>query len=291
MSILSWCSRRVGGLSLTTLLILCSWVLWIEIKGKRHDGTTDNAASSLHFTQQTGRPTWRAQSVLPTVLAYYSLFIHVLVTIFPFRACWGIWDVTRNLKRAAGAKKVKKNLTVERKLSSGSISSAKTLTPSTSSAGSSDTEDIDPGFYGDDEQDLNRPYHAILIPNYKEDVEILRETLDVLASHSQARRQYDVSQQTLFSSILVREQRDNRSRRFTWPWRPANRTATSKQCVWYQTSSRSSAPLNTRCIRQISPATRPEKVAISHGLLVKPVKDTRRASETTLSSPSSMVSC
>ena len=35
--------------------------------------------------------------------------------------------------------------------------------------------------------------HAILLPSYKEDVDNLRETLDVLASHAQARISYDVS--------------------------------------------------------------------------------------------------
>lgn len=41
--------------------------------------------------------------------------------------------------------------------------------------------------------DQDKVVHAIIIPNYKEDVDGLRETLGVLASHPQARVSYDVS--------------------------------------------------------------------------------------------------
>ena len=36
-------------------------------------------------------------------------------------------------------------------------------------------------------------YHAIMIPIYKEEIDTLRDTLDVLSSHAQARTSYDVS--------------------------------------------------------------------------------------------------
>ena len=45
----------------------------------------------------------------------------------------------------------------------------------------------------DVEFDQDKVIHAIIVPNYKEDVDGLRETLDVLASHPQARMSYDVS--------------------------------------------------------------------------------------------------
>ena len=95
------------------------------------------------------------------------------------------------MKKLAGRKKLR-DFTVERKLSSSSLSSAETLTPG-SSFTSSDTEDFEAGYTADVESDKLHPIHAVLIPNYKEDVDVLRETLDVLASHPRARRQYDVS--------------------------------------------------------------------------------------------------
>lgn len=43
--------------------------------------------------------------------------------------------------------------------------------------------------------------HAILIPSYKEDIDTLRGTLDVLAGHSLAAKQYDVRWNSIFSSL------------------------------------------------------------------------------------------
>ena len=189
MAFLSWCSRRVGGLSLLALVSLCSWVLLNEIKSTRHDAPQHKGAVNYHFKHQQ-RPS-KVEAVLVLTFAYYSLFIHILVTIFPFRACWGIWDVTRGLKRVTGSKKPR-SFKTERKLSSSSFSSAETLNPGSSST-SSDAEDFEAGYYADIESDQLGPIHAVLIPNYKEDFDVLRETLDVLASHPRARCQYDVS--------------------------------------------------------------------------------------------------
>lgn len=36
-------------------------------------------------------------------------------------------------------------------------------------------------------------YHAIMTPIYREEIETLRDTLDVLSSHAQARSSYDLS--------------------------------------------------------------------------------------------------
>jgi hypothetical protein len=79
-----------------------------------------------------------------------------------------------------------------RRLSSTSLSSAETLTPAFSTT-SSEIGDIDMGESATDiGPDYERVVHAIIIPNYKEDSDGLRETLDVLASHPQACASYDV---------------------------------------------------------------------------------------------------
>jgi hypothetical protein len=190
MKVFSWCSRRVGGLSLLLLISLCSWILLNEIQNTRNDSS--DARSKIDHQFNDGEPASRTRSISILILAYYSLFIHILVAIFPFRACWAIWDVTRSLKAVARQTKWK-TLRTERKLSSSSLSSAETLTLSRSSSNSSDTEDLESGYCSEVEADNHQPIHTVLIPNYKEDVDILRETLDVLASHPQARSQYDVS--------------------------------------------------------------------------------------------------
>lgn len=43
------------------------------------------------------------------------------------------------------------------------------------------------------DEDREPLVHAIIVPNYKEELDTLRETLDVLGSHPQARTSYEVS--------------------------------------------------------------------------------------------------
>jgi hypothetical protein len=193
MGVLSWCSRRVGGLSLATLVFLCTVVILNEHHLlSRGQGNTTPDTSSITPHPPRSR-------LLTIFFAYYSLIVHIVVSIFPFRACWAIWDITRSLKRMSPARRYRDHdthhhLGPERKLSTYSLSSsADTLTPSRASATSSDTEDFDSGYFADVEPESPQHFHALLIPNYKEDVDVLRETLDVLASHPQARAQYDVS--------------------------------------------------------------------------------------------------
>jgi hypothetical protein len=177
MSVLSWCSRRVGGLSFVALVSLCALVLFNEFRSLRKDKINPGRRN------EDG-------GFLVLIFAYYSLFIHILVTIFPVRACWAIWDITRSVKNVARSKRWRE--LPERKLSTYSLSSAETLTPSRASATSSDTEDFESGYFADVEPETALHFHTILIPNYKEDIDVLRETLDVLACHPQARAQYDV---------------------------------------------------------------------------------------------------
>jgi hypothetical protein len=62
-----------------------------------------------------------------------------------------------------------------------------------SSTSSSEAGDVEPESFADADIAPDRVIHAIVIPNYKEENDTLRETLEVLASHPQARNTYDVS--------------------------------------------------------------------------------------------------
>lgn len=129
------------------------------------------------------------------LFSYYCLLIHFLVFIFPLRSCWAVFNITRSLKKAARARELKDiKFGHRRRASSTSLSSAETLTSSrdVSSATSSEAGDFDLEGTADDIA-TDRVIHAIVIPNYKEENDTLRETLEVLASHPQARSTYDVS--------------------------------------------------------------------------------------------------
>lgn len=193
MSFFSWCTRRVGGLSLIALIILCYYVISAELR-LRTDGGVPRV--QLHGTNHYRVPQDGAGMAgnWTIFFAYYSLFIHALVILFPIRACWAVEDLTRSLKKVARNKQMKDfKFNDPRRLSSTSLSSAETLISSQSSSASSEAGDMELGYFADANAEQEKILHAILIPNYKEDIEGLRETLDVLASHPQARSTYDVS--------------------------------------------------------------------------------------------------
>jgi hypothetical protein len=134
---------------------------------------------------------WRA------FFAYYSLLIHALVVIFPIRACWAIWELTEILQQTT--LKTRKTTILSNSWHKWKISSSPSLastetsiserSPSRSSSEKGDY--LDSG--SESEDDLEPVIHAILIPNYKESVDGLRETLDVLACHPQAKYSYHAS--------------------------------------------------------------------------------------------------
>ena len=195
MSLFAWCSRRAGGISIVALVSLCYWVITQESKLQRHGFKSEQpetSSASYSSTSTTGAGIWTF------IFAYYCLFIHVLVFLFPIRACWAVWDLTRSLKRTSRSQVLLdcKKLALQRRGSYTSLSSAETLT-SEHNAGSSSTSeagDVEPEMYTDVGEMMNDPViHAIVVPNYKEEMDTLKETLEVLASHPRAHSSYDVS--------------------------------------------------------------------------------------------------
>ncbi|KAI1504430.1 glycosyl transferase family group 2-domain-containing protein [Biscogniauxia marginata] len=197
MSLLfTWCTRRAGGLAMLTTVALSYWVITREAAASGYNYKfmqQESLTGSSHSTTLT-----QGAGIWTFVFAYYCLFIHILVFAFPLRSCWSIFDVTRCLKRTAQSKSLRDyKLSHRRRGSATSLSSSETLTSSkegstASSATSSEAGDIELEFYTDGDSGIDRVIHAIIIPNYKEEVDTLRETLDVLASHPQARDTYDI---------------------------------------------------------------------------------------------------
>ncbi|KAG7137248.1 hypothetical protein HYQ45_005399 [Verticillium longisporum] len=132
----------------------------------------------------------------PTIVfAYYCLFIHFLVFAFPFRSCYAVISMTWNLKKTALNKRLRDfKFAHRRRGSSSSLSSSETLT-SYYACSSITSQPGDPQVEAYSESSdyvLGHVIHAIIIPNYKEEVDTLRETLEVLASHPQAVNSYDI---------------------------------------------------------------------------------------------------
>jgi len=175
---------------LTALLSISLYFEWSTRKQKIQKPHHDFQESSETVTPIGNGGRWTL------AFAYYSVLIHILVLMFPVRACLAVGSLTR------GVKAVSRNRTLQRfkygptrRLSFMSLASDETLTSSqASNSSSSDAGDSDMiESVTDVEFDQDKVIHAIIVPNYKEDVDGLRETLDVLASHPQARLSYDVS--------------------------------------------------------------------------------------------------
>lgn len=191
MSIFAWCSRRAGGLAMLATIGLSYWTISSEMAVQRYGYKyqSDNSLAALH-PDAKGTARWVA------VFSYYCLLIHILVFVFPLRSSYAVFTITRALQKAARTKALRDlKFSHRRRGSSTSLSSSETLTSSRdlSSTSSSEAGDLDIEYLADADIATDRIVHAIVIPNYKEENDTLRETLEVLASHPQARSTYDVS--------------------------------------------------------------------------------------------------
>jgi hypothetical protein len=191
MSLFAWSTRRSGGLAMIALMVLCYWVISKESTTPRHVyqyQQHDSLSAASIDSPTPGAGIWTV------IYGYYCLLIHVLVFMFPVRACWSIWDLTRSLKKTSHRYIRDLRFSHRRRGSATSLSSSDTQASSQGcSASSSEAGDLDSEVYDLEALPTDRVVHAIIIPNYKEEMDTLKETLDVLASHPQACDNYDVS--------------------------------------------------------------------------------------------------
>jgi hypothetical protein len=123
----------------------------------------------------------------------YSVLAHLLACLgFPLRLIWAVWHMTgeittANFEAAEGRLYAESEYSDE--LSSQKSGSVKGLGTPEGPQSRASTPKI-PGF---PDTPLEPVIHAIILPSYKEDIDTLRETLSVLASHVLAKPTYDVS--------------------------------------------------------------------------------------------------
>lgn len=183
---------------MVALVILCYWVISDEAARIRNGSHEKRASSSQNESQPS--PDASGATVWTYIFAYYTLFVHCALMGFPLRACYAVLNLSRSLIRnkTGGSLKDYKSKALRRRGSCTSVSSSETLTSEnhgTSSSASSDAGDVETETYTDytGTPSPGPIVHAVVIPNYKEEVDSLKETLEVLASHPQAQSSYDVS--------------------------------------------------------------------------------------------------
>lgn len=174
---------------MVVLLGLSYWIISSELETQRYSYRYQRQDSVDKTTPEAGRSAFWIR-----FFAYYCLLIHVLVAIFPVRSCWAIWDITRSLRKTAHSNTLEDvKFPNGRRESCASLSSAETLTCSRDTSTSSSEIGDESEYLIDSDIETERIVHAIIVPNYKEEMDTLRETLEVLASHPQARNSYDVN--------------------------------------------------------------------------------------------------
>ncbi|KAF4122415.1 hypothetical protein GMORB2_7407 [Geosmithia morbida] len=203
MSLLAWCTRRVGGLSMIALIILCYWVITRESTLQRHGYKFEHPetqTASYTSTLTSGAGIWTY------VFVYYCIIVHLAIACFPLRACWAMWELGSALSRStrAALSDSGKKAPITRRDSYTTVSSSETSFSDrygASTASSSEMGDVElestemcPDGTGNAKtaKAAKAVIHAIILPNYKEEIDSLKETLEVLASHPLARSCYDI---------------------------------------------------------------------------------------------------
>jgi len=130
-------------------------------------------------------------TVYQILYVIYSVSTHLLGCIgFPLRLIWAVWHMTGEIK-SANFEAAEGRLYAESE-----YSDDKSSQHSLSVKGTSDgplSRASSPRIPGYPEGPLEPVIHAIILPSYKEDIDTMRETLSVLASHVLAKPTYDVS--------------------------------------------------------------------------------------------------
>ena len=118
-----------------------------------------------------------SRCVLESCLAVYVVSLHLFACIGVMRMCWGTYQCTARARRSWN-----KRASLFEQSAHGQQCRSGTLRVNHRCHGFTDrTGATGPAIR-----------HAIMIPSYKEDIDTLRGTLDVLAGHPMASLQYDV---------------------------------------------------------------------------------------------------
>ncbi|PHH55344.1 hypothetical protein CFIMG_007365RA00001 [Ceratocystis fimbriata CBS 114723] len=201
MAVLEWCTRRVGGLSWILLIIISAYVLLEESK-VNSPSMGSSSPVGLNRPEKSVEVPHKGAGAWTVVWAYYCLALHAMVAVFPIRACYAISSITKAIRQRTRTYAVStaSKFPTDRRGSCISLNSfgfSTLVSPTvlsdsshTSSSSESTDGDFQPGLC--EEEALSHVIHAIIVPNYKEEMETLRETLDVLASHPLASFSYDI---------------------------------------------------------------------------------------------------
>jgi hypothetical protein len=160
---LRWAVRCLPGLSVLAILILSELALQIF------------QTAYIGLSYPTGLVTGHNPVSAQLLFVAYSVFIHVVALIFPFRLCRSVWQASTAVREIYGP---------------GGKYAAPVKAKAEDAPAPQQSRSDAQGQYQVGHIDT---VHAIMIPSYKEEISVLEETLKVLASHTLATTTYDVS--------------------------------------------------------------------------------------------------
>jgi hypothetical protein len=159
--LLFWFTQRIVSISLLCLITALYFGFWTDTKSNPLT-TSAPGYDEPYFSSINKRSTASvahhilsrtAPGLARAALLIYSICVHLLAAAFPIRAYFALRGVIKQLKDTA-----EENDQRGRKRS----------------------------------LVIESVRHIVLVPNYKEDIHTLRQTLGVLAAHSQAQSSYEV---------------------------------------------------------------------------------------------------
>lgn len=185
---LGWVTRCLPGLSIIVLvvLLLCAFTDLLQ-----YSPFKSFVPPSTSEPGQNDDGIWSGLSLAQSIFVVYGVLVHAHMLGFTLRLGWSMFRATVNAKVAlerrlwqtpSPSPRSQAEDEMEPPLSPISMSSADSLIPKIAMKNVNVNESV--------EEEL---VHAIILPNYCEDIHTLETTLKVLASHPRAKSQYEVS--------------------------------------------------------------------------------------------------
>jgi hypothetical protein len=191
-SLRSWCVQRVANLGLAAVVLLMVVAFWYDRPSHKNDD--DGASKRPDGRKQRHRHHRDEMTTSQLVFVYYTLTVHVLGLLFPMRLVWATRSMIQNLRKtlvhSSTLELISKGSSTQHSKLGGNDSIYEDSVSSADCSGSESEIELSSSTASEWEDEPL--LHAIIIPNYKEEVDTLRETLDIFASHVQARSSYEV---------------------------------------------------------------------------------------------------
>lgn len=186
---LAWLTRCLPGFSIIGLAILllcafsdiCKSSLWKSF-------FPSNPVHPSKPSPQDGF--WTGLNLAQAIFIVYAVLIHFHMLGFTLRLGWSIFNATASAKQAFN-RRIWRTPIQSPEMTSEELME-QPMSPISLASDSSISKKFDDVTISVNELQEEELIHAIIIPNYCEDLHTLETTLKVLASHPRAKRHYEV---------------------------------------------------------------------------------------------------